>query len=119
MPASRSRTTRVSRRPSSTTPAAWTPLRPTDKAGRATCVKAQAAWAIIRDIFTMLIGAVIALNEEFHSVQVHPELLTLAGLLLVGPAGGVAVKELFRGRGTRLPDGVTPESSPQSPSSQP
>lgn len=83
-------------------------------------MKAQAAWAIIRDIFTMLVGAVIALSEEFQrSAPVRPELLTLAGLLLIGPAGGVAVKELFRGRGTRLPDGVTPESSPQSPSSPP
>jgi hypothetical protein len=82
-------------------------------------MRAQAAWAIIRDIFTMLVGAAIALNEEFRSALVHPELLYLAGALLITPAGRAAAVELFRGRGTRPQDGATPESSASSQRSQP
>jgi hypothetical protein len=77
-------------------------------------VKAQAAWTIIRDVFTILVGAAIALNEEFRSAQVHPELLYLAGALLITPAGRAAAVELFRGRGTRQQDSATPESSASS-----
>jgi hypothetical protein len=66
----------------------------------------------------MLIGAAIALNEEFHSAQVRPELLYLAGLLLVAPTT-VAAVQLSRGKLTRLPEGTTPESSPSSPSPLP
>lgn len=58
----------------------------------------------------MLIGAAIALNEEFRSAQVHPELLYLAGLLLVAPSGRAAV-ELFRGRGTPPQVDATPGQS--------
>jgi len=66
----------------------------------------------------MLVGAAIALSEEFHrSAPVRPELLYLAGALLVTPSGKAAL-ELFRGRGTQPQVDVTPgqSSSPGSPS---
>lgn len=76
-------------------------------------MRAQAVWTIVRDIIVMLVGAAIALNEEFHSATVHPELLYLAGLLLVTPAGVGAV-QLSRGKATPKAEDDTPKSLSES-----
>ena len=58
----------------------------------------------------MALGTFIAINEEL-SGRVHPELLTLAGALLAGPAAVALYHTARRKDGKREPRSTTGSSS--------
>jgi hypothetical protein len=79
-------------------------------------VRAQALIAVARDAASMMLAVWIALHEELTG-RIHPELLTLAGLLL-GVPGATALLHLSRGKQEQPAITESSQSSP-SHSSQP
>lgn len=76
-------------------------------------MKVTQAWVVLRDVLTMVLGVVIALNEEFHVKEPREAMLYFAGALLAAPPVRSGI-ELILGRGTRALEESTASQSSSS-----